>query len=136
MTIQDQIIKYEGFSPVAYKDSLGKLTIGFGRLIDIGGGITREEAMFLLQNDISRVQTALQQLSYFSSLSEPRQAVLVNMAFQLGINGLLNFKKTLNFIQASDYDSASKEMLNSTWAIQTPVRAKELSEQMRSGMWN
>lgn len=136
MTVEEQIIKYEGFSPVVYRDSMQKWTLGYGRLVDVGGGITRQEALYLLQNDISGVQAALSQLPYFSSLNEPRQAVLINMGFQLGISGLLNFKKTLQFIQASDFNSASKEMLNSTWATQTPVRAKELSEQMRTGNWS
>ena len=57
------------------------------------------------------------------------------MAFQLGIDGLLKFKNTLNLIEAGDYETASKEMLNSLWAKQTPERAKRLSEQIRTCQW-
>lgn len=46
----------EGFKPHAYKDSLGYLTIGYGRMIDerLGGYLSEEEAGFLLENDIIR----------------------------------------------------------------------------------
>jgi GH24 family phage-related lysozyme (muramidase) len=46
----------EGCVLHAYPDSLGYLTIGYGRLIDRrrGGGITNAEALMLLENDVDR----------------------------------------------------------------------------------
>jgi lysozyme len=74
-------------------------------------------------------------LPWIEELSEARQAVLLNMSFQLGIAGLLSFKNTLLLIRAGDYEAASKGMLQSLWASQTPIRAKRLSEQMRTDIW-
>jgi lysozyme len=133
-----QIKRHEGLVLHAYKDSLGYLTIGYGRLIDKakGGGISEGEAEYLLQNDVSIVLSALQRnITFFERLSVARQAVLMNMAFQMGINGLLKFKKTLTLIEMGDYDAAADNMLKSLWAKQTPNRAAEMAEQMRTGQW-
>ena len=134
----EQIKRHEGLVLHAYKDSLGYLTIGYGRLIDKakGGGISEGEAEYLLQNDVSIVLQALHRnIPFFDRLCIPRQAVLMNMAFQLGIAGLMKFKSTLAFIEAGDYENASANMLKSLWAKQTPNRASEMAQQMRTGKW-
>jgi len=134
----EQIKRHEGLVLHAYKDSLGYLTIGYGRLIDKAkhGGISEAEAEYLLQNDVSIVLSALHRnIMFFDRLCAPRQAVLVNMAFQMGINGLQKFKKTLSLVEMGDYDSAADNMMKSLWAKQTPNRAAEMAEQMRSGQW-
>lgn len=136
--LAEQLLRDEGFVPYAYRDSLGYFTIGVGRLIDKnkGGGITREEALHLLENDIAKVDKQLREkLPWTANLSEARRGVLLNMAFQLGINGLLGFKNTLAMIERGEYVKAADGMLNSLWAKQTPVRAKRLSEQMRTDKW-
>ncbi len=134
----DQIKRHEGLVLHAYKDSLGYLTIGYGRLIDKAkhGGISEGEAEYLLQNDVSIVLSALRRnIPFFDNLCVPRQAVLMNMSFQMGIAGLLKFKKTLTLIEMGDYEAAADGMLKSLWAKQTPNRANEMAEQMRSGQW-
>lgn len=133
-----QIKRHEGLVLHAYKDSLGYLTIGYGRLIDKskGGGISEAEAEYLLQNDVSSVLSVLNRnITFFDSLSIPRQAVLLNMAFQMGITGLMKFKRTLSLIEMGDYDGAADNMLKSLWAKQTPNRANEMAQQMRTGQW-
>jgi len=133
-----QIKRHEGFVSNAYKDSLGYLTIGYGRMIDKnkGGGITESEAEYLLANDINGVyDNLMHHLSCFTTLDAPRQAVLLNMAFQMGVHGLLQFKSTLNLIELGDYDAAADNMLKSLWASQTPNRANEMATQMRTGQW-
>ena len=121
-----------------YKDHLGYSTIGVGRLIDKrkGGGITAEEAAYLLGNDVDKVVTQLNsRLPWWTKLDDARQGVLVNMAFQMGVDGLLGFKNTLKMIEAGQYESAARGMLQSKWAQQTPSRAKRMAEQMRTGVW-
>jgi lysozyme len=133
-----QIKRHEGLVLHAYKDSLGYLTIGYGRLIDKAkhGGISEAEAEYLLQNDVSAVLSVLHRnIPFFDSLSIPRQAVLMNMAFQMGITGLMKFKKTLSLIEMGDYEAAADGMLKSLWAKQTPNRAAEMAQQMRTGKW-
>jgi lysozyme len=134
----EQIKRHEGLVLHAYKDSLGFLTIGYGRLIDKAkhGGISEAEAEYLLQNDVSIVLAALHRnIPFFDRLCVQRQAVLVNMAFQMGISGVQKFKKTLSLVEVGDYDGAADGMLKSLWAKQTPSRAAEMAEQMRSGQW-
>lgn len=134
----DQLRRDEGEVLTAYQDHLGYWTIGVGRLIDQrkGGGISKEESAYLLENDINiRIASLRQKLAWFDDLDEARQGVLVNMAFQMGVAGLLAFTKTLAMVKTGDYEVAASGMLQSLWARQTPARAKRLSDQMLTGEW-
>lgn len=139
MNIVDQLKRDEGVRQVAYQDSLGLWTIGVGRLIDgrkVGAGLRIKEIEQMLLNDIADREQALRlSLPWFDSLDEVRQAVLVNMAFQLGVAGLLQFKDTLNRVREGDYAGAAAAMLQSKWASQTPERAKRVAKQMETGAW-
>jgi lysozyme len=117
---------------------MGWTTIGVGRLIDArrGGRLSADEVNYLLKNDVSRVrQQVADRLPWVAQLDEIRRAVLHNMAFQLGVNGLCNFVRTLALVKAGDYAGAAAEMLDSAWAKQTPERAQRLSQQMETGQW-
>lgn len=127
------IKKHEGIRLKPYKDSVGKLTIGIGRNLD-DVGITEDEAEIMLMNDIDRCFYNLNyHLPWFQKIDETRQMVLVDMCFNLGIFGLLGFKKTLECIRIGDYEGASIHMLDSKWASQVGNRAKELAEMMKKG---
>lgn len=122
----------------AYPDSEGYWTIGIGVLIDKrkGGGITREESEYLFMNRMrSKAAELDQRLSWWRRLNDARQGVLLGMAFQMGVDGLLGFVNTLEMVKVDDYQNAAKGMLNSKWARQTPERAKRMAEQMRTGAW-
>jgi len=128
-----QLVRHEGLKLKPYKDTVGKVTIGVGRNLD-DVGITSEEAMLLLENDIAKCAKGLRDnLPWFEQLDEVRQRVLLDMAFNLGINGLLKFKKTLGFVQAGEYGLAATEMLHSQWAEQVGIRSSTLSYMMRVG---
>lgn len=139
MNIVDQLKRDEGMRQVAYQDSLGLWTIGVGRLIDgrkVGAGLRIKEIEQMLLNDIADREQALRlSLPWFDSLDEVRQAVLVNMAFQLGVVGLMQFRDTLNRVREGDYAGAAVAMLQSKWASQTPERAKRVAKQMETGAW-
>lgn len=133
-----QLRDEEGEVLHAYSDSEGWLTIGCGRLIDKrkGGGISSEESAYLLSNDIAKFERELDKsIPWWRALSEPRQAVILGMAFQMGTDGLLGFKNTLAMVKSGDYTGAAANMLLSKWAKQTPGRAKRLSDQMRLDEW-
>ena len=72
-------------------------------------------------------------LERFDTLSTNRQNVLVNMAFNLGIYGLLRFKKMLLAVEKQDWDEAANQMLDSRWSKQVGNRSKELADIMRQG---
>lgn len=133
-----QLRRDEGEVLSAYTDHLGYLTIGVGRMIDKrkGGGITAEESAYLLSNDIDKRQAELlRRAPWMAQLDPARFGVMLNMAFQMGVDGLLGFKNTLAMVKAGDYAGAAAGMLHSKWATQTPARAQRLSTQMRLGVW-
>ena len=130
--------KEEGEVLSAYQDHLGYWTIGVGRLIDKrkGGGITAEESAYLLSNDIDKKMAEVYKaLPWVEQLDDARKAILISMAFQMGLTGLQGFKNTLAMVQAGKYKEAAVGLLNSKWAQQTPNRAKRHAEQMRTGEW-
>lgn len=125
----------EGFRSKPYRCSAGKLTIGYGRNLE-DRGITKEEADYLLRNDIAAVTKELQDLiASWYQLTPPRQAVLINMGINMGVGGLLKFRKMLAALDRHDYKTAAAEMLNSTYAKQVPNRANRLAQQMETGQW-
>lgn len=132
--IKEQLIRDEGDIPYAYQDSLGYWTIGVGFLIDWrkGGRIPDAVRDFWLEYEINKITNELEKrLPFFSSLSQVRKDTLINMAFNLGVNGLLNFKKTIALMADGKHAEAALEMLDSAWARQVKDRAQRLSQQWR-----
>jgi len=128
-----QLRLHEGERLKPYRCTAGKLTIGVGRNLE-DRGITAEESAYLLNNDIQREWKALTTaLPWVTGLNDVRQRVLLDMAFNLGIAGLLKFKNTLATIQRGDFVKAADMMLDSLWAKQVKGRAVRLSQMMRSG---
>lgn len=129
----DRLMIEEGFSSKPYKDTVGKLTIGFGRNLD-DVGLTLEESRFLLKNDVDKtVKLLREKFDWFNDLSAPRQSVIIDMVFNMGYTRFIGFKKMIQFIIQNDYNNAASEMLNSKWATQVKGRAVNLSKMMRSG---
>jgi lysozyme len=131
----EQIKSDEGEKLTVYRCTEGFNSIGFGRNLD-KNGITHDEAQYLLLNDLTRIEIRMVRSNMFiGDHNDARKAVLYNMAYQLGFNGMLKFKKMLTAYYDNDYRTAAEEMLNSKWAVQTPKRAKRLAEQMLTGEW-
>lgn len=121
------IKKHEGLRLKPYHCTAGKLTIGYGRNLD-DRGISEEEADRLLHNDILLCSLQLDRdLPWWKHHPENVQMVLMDMCFNLGIAGLLEFKRTLGYIRDQKYSAAAVAMLQSKWASQVGARAKELS---------
>jgi lysozyme len=138
--LERQLLGDEGKRACVYQDHLGYWTIGIGRLVDErvkGAGLRDKEISFLFNNDMQERTVALtERLPWFATLDAARQGVLVNMSFQMGVDGLLAFGKTLSFVKQGAYSMAADQMLKSLWArAQTPKRAERLAAQMRTGVW-
>lgn len=144
---------HEGIRLRPYRCPAGFLTIGVGRNLDanplnleeikilgrrdLSSGITRQEAFLLLRRDIKKtVENCRRRIPFFDNLDEERQYVLVDMAFNLGIEGLLRFKKMLSFLGCGNYRQAAAELLSSHYAAQVKLRAERLAAVMRSGRWH
>jgi len=136
--LANQLRADEGYVDHAYQDSENYWTIGVGRLIDErkGGKISDDEIDYLLQNDIDRaLNQVLREFPWYLDLNDVRQEVVLNMVFNLGLNGFKAFKKAIAAIARHDFETASQEMLESKWAGQVGRRALRLSEAMRTGVF-
>ncbi|WP_417315672.1 glycoside hydrolase family protein [Cycloclasticus pugetii] len=130
--LRSQLERHEDLRLKPYRDTVGKLTIGYGRnLEDVG--ISREEASLMLDADIDEAVKYMETVDEYCALDPVRQALLVNMCFNLGFCGLMKFKRMWAAIGRGDYSRAGDEMLNSKWARQVGRRADELAEIMRTG---
>ena len=89
----------------------------------------------LLDNDIDRFMSEVRsEIPDFDLLSEPRQHVLIDMAFNMGTQGLLKFKRMLAAIREQDFSRAADEMLDSRWARQVKSRSDRLAGMMRENV--
>lgn len=128
----DLIKKHEGLRLKPYKCTAGKLTIGYGRNLE-DNGISEYESEVMLANDIQKCYALCVKLSFWNKLNEIRQAVILDMCYNLGFTRLQGFKKMLKALERQDYKVAAKEMLDSNWASQVKTRATELSNIMIKG---
>jgi lysozyme len=121
--LKDHIKEYEGLSNVLYKCTSNKVSIGYGRnLEDVG--ISKDEAEYLLKNDIDIALDEVSEHFDMPNLPEPAQIVLVDMCFNMGISRLLNFRNMIKAMEQDDWDKAADELLDSKYAAQTKRRAR------------
>lgn len=150
---RDLLIRHESIRLEPYTDTVGKLTIGIGHNlhaepISVGGltvwadedglhcSITEELAHEVAVKDMEAAVEGLDASQPgWRNLDEVRQAVVADMAFNLGVDGVSAFRNMWAAIRARDWERAAEEMLNSLWARQVGVRAARLAEMMRTGKW-
>lgn len=129
--IEELLICHEGIRLKPYTDTQGKLTIGVGRNLT-DKGISKLEAMQLLRNDIETIRGQLNTLPVFRGLKDHQKAALIDMGFNLGFSGILQFTQMWNALGRRDHALAAKEMLDSKWARQTGNRAVELARMIKA----
>lgn len=133
MSLREQLIIDEGKRNSAYKDSLGYWTIGVGRLIDpsMGGRLSDDEIMLLLDNDIARSIADCKKLfPKYDTFSQDRKDALANMMFNLGIKKLSGFTTTVGHINAGRWTEAQASAAQSLWYRQVGKRAERIIKQM------
>ena len=125
--VLDRIMADEGFRAKPYPDQNGILTIGFGT--NIGEGITRREGEFLLRERLAGTyQTLTGDLPWLSGTPEGQQAAILDMGYQIGAHGVLEFHDMLSALEADNCPTAKAAALDSAWARETPQRAKRVTE--------
>lgn len=132
---RDEGVKY---SP--YLDTVGIETVGVGHnlksnpLNDEAYPLSDDRVNEILTGDLERVFDGLDKnIPWWRNQTYARQRVLANMAFNLGITGLMGFKNTLLYVQNGEYQKAADGMLSSKWAKQVGARAKRLADMMVEG---
>jgi lysozyme len=135
--VEKRLFADEGNVPFAYRDSKGFWTIGPGILIDErrGGGLSLDESKYLLRGRILKLEEAcIRRFPWWLDVDDGRQQIIVCMAYQLGMNGVANFKKMCAAMAEHDYERAADEMLDSEWARKdSPERAHRMAQMMRTG---
>ena len=150
----DKLVVAEGLRLQVYKDTLGIDTIGIGRNLEDRGitkeelddldipsidhvyeyGITEADAVYLATNDVQIVEEELVRAHpCVDRLDSVRQLILIDMAFNMGVPRLCKFKKMWAAVEAEDFPTAAKEMLDSRWAKQVKGRATKLANAMHNG---
>ena len=138
MSLIENIKAHEGFSERIYKDSVGKPTVGYGFLVaalspdelKLNGDkiepMSREVAEKILNLKVAKLQKRVFQcLPWLTDKPQNVQDTLVEMAYQLGLAGLLGFRHTLGCIEAGDYAQAERNLRASLLYRQTPKRVED-----------
>lgn len=138
--IAGMLIEDEGLRLKPYRCPAGKLTIGVGRNLD-DVGITQEEAMLLLDNDLNVCRNDLRALfggDLWDTMAVARRAALTNMRFNLGASGFRNFVGMIEAVRAGKWSQASAEALDSKWAREDvqPSRSQRIARMLASGEWD
>jgi lysozyme len=127
------LTQHESYRQFPYSDTTGHITVGIGRNLT-DRGISTTEAFYLLDDDITYFFNKLNHfLPWFIKLNENRQIALVDMCFNVGVQGFLNFRKMLLALEGGDYALAADEMLDSEWRQQVGERATRLANIIRTG---
>lgn len=128
------IRKHEGLRLHPYTDTLGNITIGYGRNLT-GKGISNAEAAELLNTDIQDAIYACEAKSWWKSVSanDARARALIEICFNIGLGSLLAFHEALSSLSSGNYEAAAQNFLDSKWAAQVGQRATVLAEMIRSG---
>lgn len=123
----------EGLRLSPYEDTTGHLSIGYGYNLSTNG-ISEAIADWLLNDALVEAREGLEmQWPPFQSLDDVRQRVLVEMAYNLGLQGVIHFRKMLHALTIQDWKNAAAELLNSQAAVQLPSRYHRLSIMLESG---
>ena len=124
----------EGWRPFAYQDHLGFWTLGYGFLIDQrrGGEIPKPIAeAWLTYAATQRWNQLLKRFPWLDQQPDDVCRALGNMAYQLGVGGVSKFKNMMKALEDGDRELAADAALDSTWATQTPGRAKRVAALIR-----
>lgn len=128
--IKDMIVRHEGVRPTAYLDTEGIWTVGIGHNLTVP--LSHKAIMQIFADDLMEAKSAcIHAFPWFADLTSERQAVMVDMCFNMGLHRLLGFKRMLTAIALGNYETAADEMLDSLWAKQVKSRALELAQLMR-----
>lgn len=126
MSLIEDIKQEEGFKGTVYKCTEGFDTIGYGTRLPL----SKEESELILEYRLKIMKSQLTGYLYNLDIKQEAWDILFNMAYQLGVRGVLNFKKMIKALEKQDYKTAAKEGLDSLWAKQTPNRAKRLMDRL------
>ncbi len=137
-----QLIEHaEGYRAEPYYCSEGYPTIGIGERIGPKDAplesyqftVSHRVATVWLTEAVVEIVEQLKDLEWFDKLDGNRQTVIISMAYQMGVEGLLGFKKTIAALERGDWLEAKMQALDSRWYAQTSKRALHHAQVLLTG---
>jgi len=140
INIEKMISSDEGKKLNAYLCTRGFKTVGIGhnldadssldilkRKLNIGDKITEAECSALFKRDLDNVYAGIKRnMPFFDTLDDKYKPVIINMIFQMGINGVMAFKNTLQAMRDNNAQKAIAGIRASKYHSQTPERAERM----------
>lgn len=134
VSLATQLVKEnEGYRRFPYPDSNETWAVGHGTNF-FTRGMSEIEADYFTLRDVTARFDELQKLPWFAKQNVARKAALLDMAYELGFQGLLDFTLMINLLHAGDYGSAANALLHSKLAHQAPARTKRNAYILRHGV--
>jgi len=135
----NKLVAHEDVKRFAYKDTLGFLTIGCGRVIDSrvdGTGLSIDEIFYLLNNDITKFRKELSKYTWFNKQNAVRQEALIELAFNMGTPNLLKFKNMIASLMMLNYEAAVLALIDSKWVTQvSKSRVSDIKYRLLNGAY-
>ena len=140
--LRREIAQDEGCRYEIYLEHLKLPTLGSGHLVKnceaesgqpIGTPISSDRVNELFKRDLENcIDDCRALFDHFDELPEEVQAVIANMAFNLGRTRLSKFKNFIAAVERHDWQNAAAEMHDSKWRQQVPARAGRLIRRIRA----
>ena len=135
LRLRSQLERDEGRKNHMYPDSRGVLTIGIGHNLR-DRPISDRAVDQIFEDDLLETEKELVAgIPWVTDLTGARYGVVMNMAYNLGVQGLLGFHDMLAALKDSNWERAADAMRDSKWSEQVGPRATRLERQMISGEW-
>jgi len=127
----------EGYRDTVYQCSAGKLTVGYGHNLE-DRPLPQHIIEAIFEWDYEQAEKDARRFlgPAWLTLSDVRRGVVTDMAFNMGLTTLSEFRKTRKYIAEGRFKEAAAEMLNSKWARQVGDRAQRLALVMEHDDWS
>ena len=125
------IDQQEGLNLNPYQDTKGLWTFGYGSRFPL----LQNEVEFVRNNRLSLAEIVIMKtIPFYLDLDPVRRILLIDMVYNMGIDGVLEFKDMLGCMKNKDWTGASEAMLNSTWRIEEQSRCEQMAYLMEKGV--
>lgn len=144
----------EGFKDTAYRDTVGKVTVGIGFNMDDSNAkviwkyagipenfelihnktipITKESAWKLVNVCVDNCRIDLHHLfPEFETYPEGVQLALINLMYNMGLNVFQQFKGFINLVKYLQFEEAAIDLAKTKWATQVGKRKDRVCALLR-----
>ena len=121
--LQSRLELQEGWRDTVYVDSRGIRTVGYGHDLEVP--MPRDLGGLILRFDIESAAARLEaRWPEVAAQPDDVRVALIDMAFQLGVDGELAFRDMVAAVTAGDWEAAAQAVEASHWEAETRARAE------------